>query len=68
MTSSFLNGVTGWPLQPSNVSGLKFAGAASAKNEAAPLTGAGEPGAEHIASLVEKIVLAGDQRAHELSL
>ncbi len=30
--------------------------------------GAGEPGAEHIASLVEKVVLAGDQQADELSL
>ena len=30
--------------------------------------GAGEPGAQHIARLVEEAILAGDQQAHELSL
>src|ERR1700747_1783844 len=30
--------------------------------------GAGEPGAQHIARLVEEAILVGDQQAHELSL
>jgi len=30
--------------------------------------GAGEPGAQHIARLVEEAILTGDQQAHELSL